>query len=250
MNVLDVTSHRPYPKPSGPWLMTQTWSRVFFAHWPMQKELLRPLIPKGLQIDTYEGEAYISIVLFRVQDARVRLFPPIPTTKEYSQVNVRTYVRHKDKCGIWLFSADASSLLSVLGARGFAHLPYFAAKSSVGVRGREIFFRSQRLENPHEGSLRVSYHSEGKPKAAERGTLEDWLTARFCLFTTVGTRLLRGDIHHLPWPPEPVEANIHENSLLDLLPGSFDSNRPFRTHYADRLKTYVWGLSTVGDAGR
>lgn len=225
--------------------MTQTWSHVYFAHWPVDANLLRPLVPTPLEIDTYCDDAFLSIVAFRVEDARIRLLPPIPTTKQYAQVNVRTYVRHGNKAGIWLFSVDAASALSALGARVLAHLSYHSARGNLRANGPLRLFRSQRVANPVDGSFAVQYQGSGSPKVALRESLEDWLTARFCLFTTAGNRLQRGDIHHLPWPLEHVEANIQENTLLDSLPGRLDAIHPAVSGYAGRLKTYLWGLSTV-----
>ena len=77
MDVLRYTAHRHEPLPAGPWIMAQTWHNLLFAHWPIALDALRPLVPANLQIDTFNGQAWIGIVAFRLSGIRLR---PHPTT--------------------------------------------------------------------------------------------------------------------------------------------------------------------------
>src|SRR5690349_19174042 len=66
MELCQHVDHRPYPLPPGPWIMAQTWHNLLFAHWPVPLAALRPLVPAPLEIDTYDGQAWIGIIAFRL----------------------------------------------------------------------------------------------------------------------------------------------------------------------------------------
>src|SRR5919197_218550 len=101
-------------KPPGTPVMHQTWQDLLFLHWPIDPIALRPLIPAALDIDTFEGQAWIGITPFALTDLRVTAMPPIPGLSSFDEVNVRTYVVHNGTPGIWFFSLDASKLIPAM----------------------------------------------------------------------------------------------------------------------------------------
>ncbi len=211
------SGHRPWPLPRGPWVMRQTWRDLLFAHWPVDAAVLRPLIPAALELDCYEGQAWLSVVPFRMTGVRWRWTPPVPGTDAFPELNVRTYVTRDGKPGVFFFSLDAASRLAVEVARAAFALPYFHARMACqpapdgGIR-----YASHRT---HRGAppaiLRAEYHPTGPPAQPAPGSLEDWLTARYCLYSHRRRSgvLRRVEIHHAPWPLQPVRATILENSM-------------------------------------
>ncbi len=128
--ILDQVSHRPWPLPNGPWVMEQQWHDLLFAHWRVDEGLLRQHVHLGLEIDTYQGQAWLGVVPFRMEGVRLRYAPAIPGTSRFPELNVRTYVKHGEKAGVWFLSLDAASRLAVTAARVWFHLPYFFARMS------------------------------------------------------------------------------------------------------------------------
>ena len=63
-DILNETAHRPWPMPRSPWLMTQTWHDLLFAHWPVPAQALRPLVPAHFELDLFEGQAWVAVVPF------------------------------------------------------------------------------------------------------------------------------------------------------------------------------------------
>src|SRR5262245_10075958 len=122
------TEHRPWPLPGRPWVMAMRWHDLLFAHWPVDPAVLRPLIPASLQIDTYDGQAWIGVVPFRMTGVRPRFVPPLPGLSAFAEINVRTYVTIEQKPGVWFFSLDAANRLAVWAARLSYHLPYCFAR--------------------------------------------------------------------------------------------------------------------------
>jgi uncharacterized protein len=115
--ILNLVAHRPWPMPETPWVMTQTWHDLLFAHWPIPPLQLLPLVPAGFELDLFQGDAWIGIVPFRMTNVAPRFIPSLTGISTFPELNVRTYVRVADKPGIYFFSLDAGSRTAVLAAR-------------------------------------------------------------------------------------------------------------------------------------
>jgi uncharacterized protein YqjF (DUF2071 family) len=248
-NVLSTIAHRPYPLPAGHWRMAQRWNDLLFAHWPIAVDQMAPLLPAGLEVDTFDGYAWAGVVPFWMDRVRTRAIGEscitIPGTGTFCELNLRTYVRSQitGLRGVYFFSLDATSALAVLGARTLFHLPYFLANMHRQTEpDGTIQYSSRRLLSNRSVRFQARYRGMDNVAAPSvDGTLEHFLTARYCLFTPHAGRLLVGHIHHLPWPLQPAEAEISINELPSphgiVLP-----NRPPVLHFARILEVYIWSL--------
>jgi uncharacterized protein YqjF (DUF2071 family) len=213
--VLAQRAHRPWPVPRGPWVMAQTWLDLLFAHWRVPAEALRPHVAAALPIDTYDGTAWLGITPFEVSGLRPRGLPPFPRLSRFPELNVRTYTTLDGKPGIWFFSLDAKSAAAVAGARFTYRLPYYHADMEIERRDGGLRYRSQRvISSGPPAALRARYEPTGPAAPPAPGTLEHWLTERYCLYT-VDRRgaILRAEIHHPPWPLQPATATFDENTM-------------------------------------
>jgi uncharacterized protein YqjF (DUF2071 family) len=250
-DILEKTSHRPWPLPPGHWHMSQRWNDLLFAHWPMPIAEIEAHLPEGLEADTFHGSAWIGVVPFWMDKIRVRGVPPIPGVTKFAELNLRTYVRDRrtGTPGVYFFSLDAASLLAVIGARTLFHLPYYWAQMSVQPRGdREFSYFSRRLLSGKPVQFAARYRGLGPTRRLAQsrpGTIEYFLTERYCLFTRdpLG-RLLRANIHHIPWPLEDAEAEISQNDLASHIGLRFPNTPPL-LHYSRRLAVYVWPAEVV-----
>src|ERR1700676_22957 len=183
-HILDRTAHRPWPLPRGPWIMAQSWHDLLFAHWRIDRALLRPHIPTALHIDAFAGQAWIAVVPFRMSGVRLRWTPPLPWLSAFPELNVRTYVSAEGKPGVWFFSLDAGNPMAVTIARAWFHLPYFRARMKCEERDGGIHYASVRT---HPGAPPGIFEGNYRP-AREifepcPGTLEHFLTERYCLYS-------------------------------------------------------------------
>ena len=110
---LAATGHRPWPLPTGPWFMRMAWERLAFLHWPLAPRALEGLLPPGVELETFGGDAFLGVVPFRMAGVRQRLAPPLPGTHVFPELNVRTYVTVRGRPGVWFFSLDATSPLAL-----------------------------------------------------------------------------------------------------------------------------------------
>jgi uncharacterized protein len=223
--------------------MAQTWRDLLFAHWPVPPEEIRPRVPASISLDVREGQAWIGVVPFRMTGIRLRGLPPLPGLSAFPELNVRTYVTVGGKAGVYFFSLDGGSRIAVEVARRFFHLPYVKARFSCQADGEGIRYSSLRTDRRlPPADLRVAYRPVGPAALPEPGSLDHWLTERYCLYTVDREgRVMRGDIHHAPWPLQPATAEIAANTMAAAagitLPGG-----PPLLHFARRLDAILWGL--------
>jgi uncharacterized protein len=237
------TDHRPFPLPSGPWVMGQSWIDLLFAHWPVPESALRPAVPAGIPIDTFEGSAWIGITPFEVLGAHPRAVPPLPWLSRFPELNVRTYTTMDGRPGIWFFSLDAARAPAVRAARLSYQLPYRHAEMAIARAGSRTHYRSRARHA--SAVLRVSYQPAGAATPPAPGTLERFLTERYCLYTVDRQhRLRRADIHHPPWPLQPASAHLAENTMTEPLGIRLPHQQPL-LHYAARQDVLVWPLAPV-----
>lgn len=225
--------------------MSQVWRKLLFAHWPVPAEMVRPLLPAGLTLDTWDGQAWLGIVPFQMEQVHFRGLRGIPTATRFGELNVRTYVTMDDKPGVLFFSLDAGSLLAVLGARALFALPYYHARFAIATAGNAIHYRCERRGSGKPRAVfEARYQPTGPVQLAQPGSLEDWLTARYCLYTTRGALLMRGEIHHAPWPLQPATADILHNTIAEPAKIRLPATAPL-LYYSEQLEVVVWPLRAV-----
>ncbi len=243
---LEQTAHRPWAVPGSPWIMRQTWHELLFAHWPVDASALGPSIPPPRQLDLFDGRAWLGIVPFRMTNVAPRAVPALPRLSAFPELNVRTYVTLGGKRGGWFFSLDAASALAVFGARTFFHLPYYTAEMRVERRNGAIVYRSRRTT---AGAAAAELVAAYRPTSAifnpVPGTLEHFLTERYCLYTVDRTgRPLRLEIHHGPWPLQRADADIELNTMASACGIGLPDTPPL-LHFSLRQDMVGWPLVRV-----
>jgi len=233
---LSQLEHRPWPVPARRWTWRQSWHDLLFAHWRIPSAALRPLVPPALQIQEFDGTSWIGLVPFRMSGVMRRPLPNLPWVSAFPELNVRIYVERDGKAGVWFLSLDATNPLAVWAARRFFHLPYFRARMSIESQPDGFKYGSQRAGAEFAGSYRAIspvYHSAP-------GSLEHWLTERYCLYALAPDgSLWRNDVHHAPWPLQSAEATIERNTMFDFHGLSVEA-RPSLLHFAKRVDVVVW----------
>jgi uncharacterized protein len=227
--------------------MGQTWESLLFAHWRVDADALRRLVPETLRLQTHDGSAWLGIMPFRVSALRLRGTLPLPIVSSFLELNVRTYVTAGGKPGIWFFSLDASSGLAVEAARRTYKLPYFRARISER-RGEWTEFESARSRTrPTPRVFSARYRPIGPEFSAVPGSLEEFLAERYCLYAVDERgRLHRAEIHHSPWPLQPAEARLELNTMA---PEGVElpEEEPL-LHFAGAQDVVIWPLKRVPDS--
>jgi len=238
----DRVDHRPWPLPRRRWAWRQTWHDLLFLHWPVPAALLRPLVAPELEIQEFGGSAWFGVIPFWMSGVTPRGWPHIPGLSSFPELNVRTYVSLADRPGVWFLSLDAANRVAVWVARGLYRLPYVYARMRVQHDGAKINYSSMR---PSGRGFEGSYQADGPVVYPAPGTLEHFLTERYCLYARSRSGALhRAEVHHAPWPLQRGAAAIRRNDML-AVHGIELHAPPSRIHYAERLDVRVWPLARI-----
>ena len=247
--ILREQEHRPYPLPAAPFAVTMTWHDLLFAHFEVEPRALRAAVPSSLELDLWHGQAWVGVVPFYMSQVGPPALNQLPWTSAFAELNVRTYVTRGGRAGVYFFSLDAANWLAVLTARAKFHLPYFWARMELEHEGATIRYRSRRWLGP-PARFEASYQPSGEPYSSQPGSLEHWLTERYCLYTTDGAGVVyRGEIQHPPWPLQAAQADISINEMGRPHGLSLAAERPL-LHFARRLDVLAWPLERAETGGR
>ncbi len=260
--ILKATAHRPWPLPRRPWIMFQRWHDLLFAHWAMEPEEIRPLVPPELQLDLFDSKAWIAVTPFWMSSIHLRGLPPLPGVSRFPEMNLRTYVRlpvsrqtavtskeapapgrgaqdEITKPGVFFFSLDAANLAAVLAARLTFGLPYFWAKMAITQSAhQQIAYESLRRQSPKPAEVRIRYAPVG-PVLERKSELEAFLTERYCLYVVRQGHVFRSEIQHLPWPLQPAQAEFQKNTLAEQH-GIHLAGSPELLHFSKQLDVLIF----------
>jgi len=230
------------PRPSGHPLMHQNWGKLLFMHWPVEPSQLRPLIPNGLEIDTFDDRAWIGVVPFTMWD--IRAFPPyvpaVPRLNAMHELNVRTYVHLDGTPGVWFFSLDCNNSAAVFGARTFYYLPYFNAELTLSQSENKIDYTSNRTDKP-KATFQATWNIGRPLPMSEPESLEFFLTERYFLFSEHNGHLYQARIHHPHWPLQTATLDSHSSTMIEVLGIPEPPGAPL-LHYAEEISVEIWQL--------
>jgi len=238
---LSRQDHRPWAIPERAWKWRQSWCDLLFAHWPVPSAALRRFVPPGLELQQFDGTAWLGLIPFRMTGVMRRPLPDLPWISAFAELNIRTYVVRDGKPGVWFLSLDASNALAVWAARRLFHLPYFHARMAVTRDARGFQYSSSRPG----AEFAATYAPVSEPYRAAPGSLEHWLTERYCLYAVrPDGSLWRNEVQHQQWPLRTARARIDRNSML-AFHGIDVHDPPALLHFSDRLDVVVWDAERV-----
>jgi uncharacterized protein YqjF (DUF2071 family) len=230
--------HEP---PQGTPVMHQDWCDILFLHWAFPAETVRRLLPQGLSLDLFDGQAYVGLTPFSLRNLRLTGMPPVPYLSHFLECNLRTYVVGPDGVpGIWFFSLEAERKLAVLGAR-VLNLPYFHAEMEYLREGDNYRYVSQRDHGGEDApGLSVRWKVGQELPASQPGELAWFLVERYCLYARRGEQGLHSIcIHHPPWILREARLEQCEQSL-SLWAGLPTPSSPVSTLFSRGVSTAIW----------
>jgi uncharacterized protein YqjF (DUF2071 family) len=219
--------------------MHQRWEDLLFLHWPVAPDVLRPLIPHNLELDTFEGQAYIGVTPFHLEDVRPPLLPALPWISSFDEINVRTYVLHNGRPGIWFFSLDASKVLPVIGGRVLFNFPYFKATTQFDRQGQKYRFKMKRVGNS-AASCHLNWQTTGtRLRAPDLKSLAFFLVERYCAFSVENSIVSETRIYHHPWILEEAVAEVKSSTLISSL-GLLEPAAQPLVYFSKSLDVEIW----------
>ncbi len=226
---------RPDQKPVG----FQKWRSLLFMHWAIPEEVLRPLVPESLELDLFDGVAYVGVVPFAMRHVRP-WWCPEGLSFQFFETNVRTYVTYRNRPGVYFFSLDAASRIGVWVARKFWGLPYHFAEMSLKQVENSIAYSSVR---PTSGVRHDSHCLIGESLAQSvLGSIEFFFLERYLLFLEQAGIVLTGQVHHRPYPVRNAEILSIRDDLLTATGFESCTGLPEFAHYSTGVDVEIYGL--------
>lgn len=243
-----IDRYSPTMRPNSRQVMYQTWSQLTFLHWEVDPEPLAAMLPPGLTLDTFDGKAYVGLVPFTMTGVRPKGFPSVSWLSNFHETNVRTYVHanHHDP-GVWFFSLDAANSIAVTIARKWFHLPYYYSQMSLNTdpHGWTTYTSCRRWHGTSSAVCNVTSRPVGQIEPAQQGSLEFFLAERYVLYSMKRGRLMKGRVHHRPYPLQRAECSVCEETLLSASNIVRPQEPPPLCHYASGVTVDVFPLEPV-----
>lgn len=196
-------------------VMRMWWRNLTYVHWPIEPADVQRRLPDGLEVDTWDGRAWVGLIPFEME-VQLPGGIPIPVQGSFPETNVRTYVLGPDGTpGVWFHSLEAGRLPATAVARLTYGLPYFWADMEVESQGSRWSYRSsRRWPGPKGASSRIEAEVGPSIPIAEQSDFERYLTARWGLFSTFARRLVYAPVVHDPWPLHRAELTHLDDDLV------------------------------------
>lgn len=229
--ILNQTEHRPWKIPNKNWRFYQEWNRTIFLNWEVDLDELKKLVPEEIEIDLFEGKPWVSLVAFTMEKIRPKYLPYFPPVSNFDEINIRTYVKFKNKKGVYFLSIEGGKLLSCKVSKLISELPYRFSKTKRNLHQ----YSSSNLEFKDELNIEFSI---GK-KMEAKSKLDHWLTERYALFQDTKTSVNAFEIHHLEW--EIKELQIEKLKVSYPRFGKLINGKPDKIQYSDGVKVLAWG---------
>jgi len=197
-----------------PWahrtVLRQRWAELAYFHWPYDPDVVRPLLPAGLRVDTHDGVAWVGLIPFEMRDVRFGPTPPVPWVSSFIEINVRTYVIDAlGRRAVWFFSLDVPRSAVVAVARTAFSLPYCWARADHVVDGDvHRYEMTRRWPRASSCCAEMRFRVGERVPDDEVSSLDHFLSARWALCTTRRDTLLHGRVHHRRWPLHAVD-DVH-----------------------------------------
>ncbi len=243
---MEIDRLAPTHRPQTSSIMRQRWAELLFLHWEADAAQLQSLLPPGLQLDTYEGKAYVGLVPFTMTGIRPTLLPPFPPLSNFHEINVRTYVHRQGRDpGVWFFSLDAANAIAVRLARAWYKLPYHFARMCLDISPERTHYTSERLwKPPLPADCDIAYTPTGTVTPAEPGTLDHFLCERYLLYASARGSLFRGQVYHAPYPLQTATLHTCRENLIAAA-GITRPDAPPIVHFAREVRVQIFPLERI-----
>jgi uncharacterized protein YqjF (DUF2071 family) len=230
-------------RPDGQPAMRQNWENLLFLHWAVDPDLLRPLMPPDLELDTFDGKAWIGVTPFALTGLQLLSLPPVPGLDSFLEINVRTYVHYKGIPGLWFFSLDASKMIPALAARVLFALPYFQAEMKSSRSGESFRFDSKRAIEP-AAHFHATWRTGLRLREPALHSLAFFLVERYCFFADVGDGFTMTRIYHSPWILEEATVSSLQSTMVGTLGLPEPSDAPL-AHFSHSMHVEIWAPAPI-----
>lgn len=231
----------PTKRPDHPLCGWQEWRQLLFLHWEVSPDVLRPMVPSGLEIDTFHGATFVGLVPFQMLGVRPWTWWPNRMAFRFLETNVRVYVHYRGRPGVYFLSLEAASWLAVRAARVMWGLPYCHAKMKHEETAGTHHYCSARRGQP-DAKSEVRFQVGAALPPASPDSLEFFLLERYLLFVERNQAIWEGQVHHTPYPAHHAESVEVADGLISAAGIEPPTSSPQHAHYSPGVQVEIFPL--------
>ena len=228
--ILKQVSHRPFEYPKYPWKFYQEWNKAIFLHWEVDQALIKPLLPKSIELDLINGKTWVSLVAFNMNNIGVKNLPKLPHISDFYEINIRVYVVCNKKPSVYFLSMEGSKRSSCKVLKTLSKFPYRYSKMKRTVSN----FKSKNTR--FNDSFNVEYKLENG--SIKKDETDLWLTERYAVFQDYKRHIIEYDVHHVEWPIQNIRLENLEASYPRF--NHIINNQPDKVHYSSGVQVLTW----------
>ena len=244
MDKLLQNNHLPFQLPDRKHSLVQEWKYLTFMHWRVSPKILSHYLPEGIELDLYEGNAYVGLIPFLMKDVHPRLLFPISGISNFPEFNIRTYVKVNNKPGVYFLTLDAQSLITCFYASRAYGLPYNYTMGKIEVNEKRYSWESKRFIKGYEVS--GTSNMIGKSMISKQGSIEEFLFERYCLFALRNKKICVGYTKHNPWNIYVAQAEVKKNNLTKSFNlGIKNLLEPELVHMSEGVYINAWSIEYI-----
>ncbi|MEP3837531.1 MAG: DUF2071 domain-containing protein [Algibacter sp.] len=228
--ILRQKTHRPFKYPKRSWMFYQEWNKAIFLHWEVNPELIKPLLPKYIELDTINEKTWVSLVAFDMNNIGVRSFPKLPHISDFQEINIRVYVVCNGKPSVYFLSMEGSKKSSCKILKTLSKFPYRPSK----MQRSEFKFQSE--NKTFNDGINMAYTLTEEP--IKKDDTDLWLTERYAVFQDYKNHIIEYDVHHVEWPMQKIDINSLELNYTRF--NHLINNQPDRVQYSSGVQVLTW----------
>ena len=184
--------------------LSAKWLDLVFLNYAVEPESLRPFVPAGTALDSFDGKTYVSLVGFRFCETKLRGKVTVPFHSEFEEANLRFYVRRESdgelRRGVVFIKEIVPKPAIALAARliygeNYVSLP-MNHKISISEAGIDAEYSWK-----HNGAWsRIHARAYGAANMPVEGSLEQYITEHYWGYSRQKSgRTIEYRVTHIPW---------------------------------------------------
>lgn len=229
-NILKHIKHRPFDTPNRSWKFYQEWNNAVFLHWKVNSDLIKPYLPKGIELDVIDGKTWVSLVAFDMNNIDVRRLLKLPYISDFQEINIRVYIVSNGKPSVYFLSMEGNKRTSCVILKTLSKFPYRYSKMSRN----ESTHKSK--NDKFKDTFNIEYELKDEP--VKKAKTDLWLTERYAVFQDYKNHIIEYDVHHVEWPMQAIEIKKLELNYPRF--SHLINNKPDKIHYSSGVQVLTW----------
>jgi len=206
--------------------LTAEWRKLILANYLADESLLKPYLPYGTELDTWNGKLHLSLVGFMFLNTKV-LGIPVPFHRNFEEVNLRFYVRYKHlnewrRGVVFIKEIVPKHMISLVANTIYGeHYETLAMQHEIKETKEQlsVAYRIKKQEHWHT----IKAIANNQPQKLEEGSEIEFITEHYWGYTQLGgQKTSQYEVTHPSWDFYEVKSFQVEGDFTQIYGKQFD----------------------------